>query len=219
MKFTGLIQLCSKLQFPDRPKSNAKTLSGPCIATIYGFASREHMQRNLLRFLRQSGYENTTMYGHLQAKMIADDLQYAASQGQSIVIIGFSQGGLEAVRVANELHQRGVCVDLLVTIAAGGRGGYFWPHRWEDDPRNIPANVLRCINYFSSADFLGTDSVYEDNLAKVTHENQYIENIYFPAKDRISHMSISKSYPTVKVHPQIQLKLLQRIINELVMLK
>ncbi|WP_445116494.1 hypothetical protein [Acinetobacter sp. WZC-1] len=73
------------------------------------------------------------------------------------------------------LQQRYVPVDLLVTIAA---------------------SVARCLNYFSANDLLGTDPVYEDNLALATDPQQYVENIHFPAQDRVSHMAISRIGPS-----------------------
>ncbi len=207
----------AKLQMADRPALDQHLVS-PCIAAIYGFASREHMQRHLLKFLRQSGYRNSTMYGHLQMAEIANDLQKAAAQGQAIVIIGFSQGGLEAVQVAKALESRDVVVDLLVTIAAGGKGR-LWPHRHQDDPRTIPANVVRCLNYFSESDFLGTDAKYEDNLAVATTSTQHVENIYFTKAQSISHLAISRAYPVAKISDCINEQLLQRILKELAALK
>lgn len=213
MKLLKLTNALSRLQVPDRPDadSTAPTL---CIAAIYGFAARAHMQTNLLRFLRESGYPHTTLYGHLQAQLVADDLAAADARGHKIVLIGYSQGGLESVRVANELNRRGIRIALLVTIAGGGRGGRFWPHRWHDDPRTIPANVERCLNYFSATDKLGTDVRFDHNLA-VAHDNgQHVENICFDKHDRISHLAITKCYPASRVSPRVATELLQRIQAE-----
>ena len=214
MKFLTLTNALSKLQFADRPTPD--TVSGGIyIALIYGFAAREHMHRNLLKFLRHAGYTNTTMYGHLQANLICNDLQAAASKGAKLVVIGYSQGGLESVRVANELNRRGVNIALLVTIAAGGRGGRFWPHRWDDNPRKIPENVARCLNYFSATDLLGTDHPFERNLAVSSNQQQHIENIFFTKDDGVSHLAITKCYPASKVHPKVSSELVQRIRDEL----
>ena len=212
-----LTRKLAKLQVADRPAAN-QILTSPCIAAIYGFASREHMQRHLLKFLRQSGYNNTTMYGHLQVALIADDLQQAAAQGHAIVLIGFSQGGLEAVHVAKELERRGVSVDLLVTIAAGGKGRLL-PHRKADDPRTIPSNVACCLNYFSASDFLGTDAKHDDNLAVATTDTQHVENIFFTKQQGISHLAISRAYPAAKIPECINEQLLQRLLKELAALK
>lgn len=217
MQSKQLTRQLAKLQVADRPAAN-QTLASPCIAAIYGFASREHMQRHLLKFLRQSGYSNSTMYGHLQGALIADDLQKAAAQGQAVVVIGFSQGGLEAVHVAKELERRGVNVDLLVTIAAGGKGRIF-PHRWADDPRTIPANVTRCINYFSASDGLGTDAKHADNLAVGSGDFQHVENIFFTKQQGVSHVAISRAYPIDKVPDCVNKQLLQRLLIELDALK
>lgn len=201
------------IQFPDRPSANIQ-LDGICIAAIYGFTARGHMQKNLLRYIRQLGYANTTLYGHRQANLMANDLQAASAAGQKIVIIGFSQGGLEAARVANALNRRSVTIDLLVTIAAGG-AGRLWPHRWKDDPHSIPANVGRCLNYFSLAESLGTDKCFTKNLAHADDPAQPVENIIFDRADGVSHLAISRCYPPNKVHPQVKTKLLQRLKTEL----
>lgn len=217
MNWPALTRTLSRLQLADRPQPVASRAARdePCIALIYGFASREHMQRHLLRFLRQSGFADTTMYGHLQAQRIADELQAAAAKGRRIAVIGFSQGGLEAVRVARELDRRGVRIDLLVTIAAGGRGGRFWPHRWHDDPRSIPANVACCLNYFSLADQLGTDHPVAGNLAVGVGREPRVENIAFGRDDRVSHLAITRCFPAAKLRPRVRDDLLPRLLAEL----
>lgn len=216
MSLLALTNTLSHLQVADRPQTGAE-VSDLYIAMVYGFCAREHMQRNMLRLMRESGYPNAVMYGHLQASQIANDLQAAAAKGKKIVVIGYSQGGLEAVRVAKELNNRSVDIDLLVTIAGGGKGR-LWPHRWADDLRTIPANVAHCLNYFSASDVLGTDYPYERNLAVATDEAQKVENIFFEKEERVSHLAITKCYPFSRVHPRVSLDLLQRIQAELVTL-
>ena len=49
MPVPQLTRKLAKLQVADRPAAN-QILTSPCIAAIYGFASREHMQRHLLKF-------------------------------------------------------------------------------------------------------------------------------------------------------------------------
>lgn len=186
----------------------------PCIALIHGLFAREHMQRHLLRFLQESGYTNTILYGHLQAPQIAKDLRRAAAQGRPIVIIGYSQGGFEAVKVAGLLEGQGIAVDLLVTIAAGGLGRLL-PQRWRDNPRQIPSNVKRCLNYFSTAEILGGDICFEKNLAIAANEQQPIENIVFGKQDAVSHLAIAACYPEAKVHPKVRALLLQRLLEEI----
>lgn len=211
---THIMNMLAKLQFPNRPHI-PPDYSGPRIAVIYGFASREHMKRHLLRFLREAGYPDTTMYGHLQSGLIVDDLQAASEQGRPVVVMGFSQGGFEAMTVARELNRRKVRVALMVPIAARGRGGRMWPHRWNFDMRNVPPNVALCLNYFSECDLLGTDPRLEDNLAAAMHPDTQVENIVFPRSDGISHIAISNCYPAGKVHSKIRTQLLDRTLSEL----
>ncbi|MCK0163017.1 thioesterase domain-containing protein [Marinobacter sp. S6332] len=208
------MSIFANLQFPDRA-AVSPDYAGPCIAAIYGFASREHMHRHLLRFLRESGYPDTTMYGHRQGDLIANDLQNAAKQGRPVVLIGFSQGGFEAMGVARELERRGVPVALLVPIAARGRGGRMWLHRWNFDMRNVPPNVELCLNYFSESDHLGTDPRLKDNLAVAMQPTSRVENIVFARSDGISHLGISRCYPSAKLHPKLKTQLLDRLLSEL----
>lgn len=202
----------------DRPQPSAAAPNGLCIAIIYGLAARQHMQRHLLHFLREAGYPNTTLYGHLQATTIANDLQAAANKGDNLVVLGFSQGDFEAVRVAHALNRRGVNVSLLVTIAAGGLGGVLMPHRWCDNPRRLPPNVARCLNFFSETDALGTDRVLAKNYAIPAHHQQHVENLVFTEEEKVSHIALTKCYPAANVHPRVNSELLQRIKKELAML-
>lgn len=204
-------------QVPDRP-SVAADYRGPCIATIYGFASRGHMQQHLLRFLRASGYPDTTLYGHLQAELIADDLQTAAEKGRAIVLVGFSQGGLETMRVVRSLQRRGIRVNLQVAIASRGLGRW-WPHRWHFDMRHVPANVDLCLNYVSEWDSIGTDSRPEDNDVVAMATSTRVENIVFPALDKVSHMAISACYPSAKIKPSARRWLHDRLLEELTRLQ
>ncbi len=212
-----ITNVLANIQRADRPKpvvTDGADTRRPRIAAIYGFMAREHMQRHLLNYVRKAGYADTTLYGHLQSDLIANDLQAAARQGRPIVLLGYSQGGLEAIRVAHLLAQRGVRVDLVVTIAAGGMGRWF-PHRWADNPRRIPSNVGRCINYFAVGDVLGSDRRFDKNLAAAQQEGPHVENISFPASEGINHLSLVKCYPEHKVHPRVKTELLDRLRTEL----
>lgn len=205
--------MLSILQFPDRPQ-RVEAARGPCIAAIYGFASREHMQRHLLAFVRAAGYSDTTLYGHAQARLMADDLQQAASQGRPIVLIGFSQGGFEAMTVARELKQRGVRVDLMVLIAARGIGRLL-PRRWGADMRHVPENVALCLNYFAEGDVMGSDRQPEANLVCALAETTRIENIAFTRDDNISHVGLSRCYPRDRLQPILTQRLHDRLLAEL----
>lgn len=211
------MSMLSNLQRPDRPNVPSN-YAGPRVAAIYGFASREHMQRHLLRFLRDSGYPDTTMYGHLQANLITNDLHQAAMQGRPIVLLGFSQGGFEAMTVARELNRRGVRVSLLVPIAARGLGR-LWPHRWNFDMRSVSPNVELCLNYFSVGDVLGSDARLEDNLVLATDDGARVENIGFPRSDKISHLVMSSCYPAERLNIKIKALLLDRLLSEMTIIQ
>lgn len=186
---------------------------GPRIALIHGLMAREYVQGQLLHYLRDAGYADTTQWGHLApVRAIVEDLQQAAQAGRGIAIVGYSQGGFHAVKVARELQRRRVALPLLVTIAAGGKGRWM-PAQWGFDPRPIPANVGHCLNVFAAGDGLGTDRHTAHNHAHAQHPATRIENIAL--EPSVSHTGIVRCYPAARVHPQVKTRLLERLLAEL----
>ena len=172
------------------------------------------MQRHLLHFIRAAGYPDTTLYGHLQGRLIARDLQQAAAQGRPIVLVGYSQGGLEAMKVTRALEQRGVRVALLVLIAARGLGRIF-PHRWRADMRHVPPNVALCLNYFAEGDVLGSDVPFARNEMIATAPSSRVENIGFAREHGISHLGIARCYPPERLPAVLNVRLHQRLLAAL----
>ncbi|WP_396622677.1 hypothetical protein [Marinobacter sp. W-8] len=214
-KFMGLVQ---RLQVPDRPKK-CGSYSGPRVAVIYGFMARRLMQRNLLHYLRSRGLSDVTLYGHMHSvDSISDDLQASRSEGRSIVILGYSQGGFQAVKVARQLERRGVDVALLVSIAAGGLGRVF-PGRWGFEPRNVPTNVDVCLNFFSQGDLLGCDRNHQMNEAVGSRASQRIENHMFHAHEGVSHLDLVRCYPEDGINPAVRTQVIERIMAEISGLK
>lgn len=208
------MSLVQRLQVPDRPQKNSR-YSGPRVAVIYGFMARRLMQRNLLHYLRSKGLSDVTMYGHLHSvDSISDDLQTSFSEGRSLVILGYSQGGFQAVKVARELEQRGVDVALLVSIAAGGLGRVF-PGRWGFDPRTVPTNVDVCLNFFSKGDLLGCDRRHQMNEAVGSRASQRVENHMFHAHEGISHIDLVRCYPEKEIKPAVRTHVIERIMTEI----
>ncbi|MEP1213489.1 MAG: hypothetical protein ABJM11_03945 [Marinobacter sp.] len=186
--------------------------SGPRIATIHGLFARELMEKHLAKFLQAYGYEDTTVYGHVYpARRIASDLASAAKTGRPIAVVGFSQGGFQAVKVAHELTSQGIEVPLLVTIAAGGLGRLV-PTRWGSNPRKLPANVKRCLNVYAEGDPLGSDRQSDRNRVWSNDEGQLIENVDFPASEAVSHIELVRCYPEAKVHPAVRARCLDRLL-------
>lgn len=186
--------------------------SGPRIAAIHGLFARGLMEKHLAKFLQACGYDDTTVYGHAHpAHRIANDLANAAKTDRPIAVIGFSQGGFQAVKVASELARQGIEVPLLVTIAAGGLGRLV-PTRWRSDPRKLPANVKRCLNVYAEGDLLGTDKQADRNRVWSNDEGQLIENVDFPASEAISHIELVRCYPEAKVHPAVKARSLDRLL-------
>jgi pimeloyl-ACP methyl ester carboxylesterase len=74
---------------------------------------------------------------------LADALksQYAINTDHDpLILIGFSYGADDALRVADELQKRGLAVDLLVTIDPV-------------TPPAVPANVVTCLNFYETHSF------------------------------------------------------------------
>lgn len=189
--------------------------TGPRIALIHGFLAGSHMQRHLLRFLRDAGYADSTLYSnHRAPSAIARELAPAAAQGRAIVLVGYSQGGFQVMKVARALEQAGVPVALLVSLAAGGVGRWH-PAQWRFDPRHLPANVQRCLNAFSLLDRMGSDRSRERNLVRHNGRAELVENICFPAGLGVDHVAIARCYPEARVHRAVREQLLDRVLSEL----
>lgn len=189
--------------------------SGPRIGLVHGLAAGRHMERHLLRFLREAGYPDTTLYSnHRRPASIADAMHEAADRDRRIVLVGYSQGGFQAVKVAHELARRQVPVALLVTIAAGGAGRLYWPQIGAN-PRRIPANVRQCLNYFASGDLLGTDPFAPMNLARAESPDTHLENVAYPREPGIDHIGVVRCYPAEKVAPPVRSLFLDRLLREL----
>jgi pimeloyl-ACP methyl ester carboxylesterase len=209
-----LMNLLQLTQFPDRP-AGPSVNHGPIIALIHGLLGRSYMRNHLLRFLREEVNADATMFGYLHSEShIADELEEASLHRREIVIIGYSLGGFQAVKIARELERRSVPVGFLVTIGSGGPGRLA-PIQWNVNNRQIPTNVAVCVNFFSEADVLGTDRRYQDNLAIATSANQRVENYEFPRIENISHMGLTRCYPKSSVHPMVRSKILERIRRDL----
>lgn len=172
-------------------------------------------QQHLLRWLREAGYNDSTLYSYRHPPCdMANDLAQGASSGRPVIIIGYSQGGFHAVKVARELEKRRIPLTLLVTIAAGGLGRLH-PAQWGVNPRPVPSNVLKCLNFFAEGDMLGYDLLSSSNLAIPAWPEQPVENIRFPAREGISHKGLVTCYPESRVHASIKTHLLDRLSREL----
>ncbi len=185
------------------------------IILIHGFLAREHMQRHFCHYLHAHGYTDAQVYGHLHSVVeLAREIRYAKQQGQAVVMIGFSQGGFHVVRVARYLANYAIGIDLLVTMAAGGLGRIL-PKQWGFNPRHIPRNVNKALNYFSVGDYLGSDLSEVNNRIYASDANQSLENIVFARELKISHIDLSRCYPEQRIHPTVQNLLLDRLLMEL----
>jgi len=187
----------------------------PRIALIHGLMAGKHMERHLLSFLRAAGYGDTSLYSnHLNPARIADDLAVAARAGRPIVLVGYSQGGSQVLKVAKLLSRRGIKTDLVVSLAAGGLGRFYFP-QLGFNMRRIPAGIKRYLNYYAAKDILGTDLLPSANLARAESRDTYLENIGYPQSAGVDHFKIVTCYPTVRVLPKVKALFLDRLLKEL----
>ncbi len=185
------------------------------IILIHGFLAKDHMQRHLCTFIKSLGYEDVKVYGHIHPiKALAQIVEIAVGQQCPVIIIGYSQGGFHAMKLAQYLQKQNIELDLLVTIAAGGMGRLL-PTQWGYNPRKLPANVRRYLNFFAEGDRLGSDLRLNSNVVEVKRQNQFVENIIFDQQDHVSHIEIVRCYPAEKVHPKVKELLLDRLVIEL----
>ena len=202
----------SKKVWIAQPKAS---YTGPRIALIHGLMAGEHMERHLLRFLREAGYEDTSLYSnHQRPALIAKDLVPAANAGKPLVLIGYSQGGSQVLKVARLLQKQGINCDLVISIAAGGLGRVY-PAQWGFNVRCIPGNIKRYLNYFAAVDPLGTDTRHSQNLAVAEDKNTVVENIGYSKQAKVDHFEIVRCYPKEKIIPDVQQLFLDRLLGEL----
>lgn len=191
------------------------TYRGPRIALIHGLLAGKHMQWHLLRFLREAGFIDTTLYSnHLRPALIAKDLAEAATAGRPIVLLGYSQGGIQVMKVSNLLDAQGIKSDLVISLAAGGIGRWH-PAQWGFNARQVPRSVKKYLNYFAAKDRLGTDRHTADNLANAISADTLLENIAYPESAGVDHISIVRCYPPERVVPAVKLLFLDRLLREL----
>lgn len=194
--------------------SNRSSSRGIHVAAIHGLLARDFMQRHFIQFLDEAGYPDARVYPYLRPVKVQVDEMLAHAGNRPLVLVGFSQGGFQALRVARECQRRGREIPLLVTIAAGGMGRWL-PWQWGFDPRQVPDNVAHALNFFAVGDRLGTDPSYERNLVSHQRSGGRVENIGFSAAEDIAHAELLRCYPAERVHPQVREHLLDRLLAEL----
>lgn len=173
------------------------------------------MEWHLLRFLREAGFVDTTLYSnHLRPALIAKDLAQAAKAGRPIVLVGYSQGGIQVMKVSNILDAQGIQSDLVISLAAGGMGRWH-PAQWGFNARRVPSNVKKYLNYFAAKDRLGTDRHAALNFANAVSTDTVLENIAYPESAGVDHISIVRCYPHERVVPAVKLLFLDRLLQEL----
>ena len=176
--------------------------AGPRIALIHGLLAGEHMERNLLRWVREAGFADASLFSnHCSPVVIADFLAAALPHGRRLVLMGFSQGGFQVLKVAKVLSRRGLAVDLVASFAAGGMGRLY-PSQWGFHARRLPDNINHFINIYSHADVMGTDPWSSGNAVSA-REGMTVENIALAKSDAVDHLALVRCFPQERVHPVV----------------
>ncbi len=84
--------------------------------------------------LRDAG-EKAEVFPEEQWEAVADSLIKRGKGHGPIILVGFSYGADDVIEISHRLGERGVGVDLLVTIDPV-------------TPRRIGGNVARCVNFY-----------------------------------------------------------------------
>lgn len=187
---------------------------GARIALIHGFLAGSHMQRHLLRWVREQGHADAALFSHFASVHgIADWLQAAAAQGRPVTLIGYSQGGFQVLKVARVLSARGIDIALVVSI---GRGGVGWlmPAQWGFRPRLAQTRIRRLLNVYSHADPMGTDPRAAGNALKAP-AGMSLDTIAFARSDAVDHIALVRCYPEQAVHPAVRRQFLEPLARAL----
>lgn len=183
-------------------------LTQPCILLIHGLMAGRHMQQHWLACLREWGYHDVTLYSnHRSLQTLRQHARAAAQQGRPIVLMGYSQGGFQVLKLARLLAQDQIEVAILVMIAAGGLGRLY-PAQWGVEPRRVPHNVRYAAHFFAEHDLLGTDSISQANHLSASGWATEIHNQTFAAALQIDHFAISRAAPSRPIADPVRLQIL-----------
>lgn len=168
----------------------------PCILLIHGLMAGRHMQQHWLACLRDWGYQDVTLYSnHRSLRTLRQHARVAAQQGRPIVLMGYSQGGFQALKLARLLAHDHIDVAMLVMIASGGLGRLY-PAQWRHEPRCVPHNVAYAAHFFAQGDLLGTDPIHHANHLYASGWATTVHNHSFAKSLQIDHFAISRAAPT-----------------------
>ena len=186
----------------------------PRVVLIHGLLAGQHMARHLLSWLREAGFEDASLFSNnTSPRVVADFLQVAKAQGRQIALVGYSQGGFQVIKVAKVLASRGLNVDVLVSIAAGGLGRLH-PAQWAFPVRRIPSNIHTLLNIYSYADRLGTDPTSRGNALPSSVATQ-VENIALAKTEGVDHLALVRCYPVERQHPVVRERVLTPLLAAL----
>ena len=123
------------------------------------------------------------------------------SRSRPLVLIGFSYGANDVIRIARRMAKTGLRVDLLITIDPV-------------TPPRVPANVEACANYYQSngpADLLpwlrGVPVSCDKNAATPTNFNLRTH--------RKDLLQADTSHATIAGHEKLHVEIVQRVVGVL----
>lgn len=187
---------------------------GPRIVLIHGFLAGGHMERHLLRWVREAGFADASLFSNdCSPRVIADFLAEAVPHGRPLVLIGYSQGGFQVLKVARAMARRGHAVALVASIAAGGVGRLH-PAQWGFRVRRLPTNITHLLNIYSLADVMGTDPLPAGNALR-SRPGMRVENLALAKAHGVDHLALVRCFPPDRVHPVVADQVLSPLLAAL----
>jgi pimeloyl-ACP methyl ester carboxylesterase len=127
-----------------------------------------------------------------------DRKQRSDSPARPLVLIGFSYGADDVLRIAQDLGRDGIDVDLLITIDPV-------------TPPPVPGNVRRCYNYFQSNGIWDLFPWLRGIPLRTSRPGQLI-NVDL-RRDRRDLLEPNTSHATIAANPKLQREIVARVIE------
>lgn len=124
--------------------------------------------------------------------------QRSNSAARPLVLIGFSYGADDVLRIAQKLDRDAIPVDLLITIDPV-------------TPPAVPDNVRRCYNYFQSNGFWDVFPWLRGIPLNASSPRQLV-NIDI-RRDRTDLLEPNTSHATIAGNPKLQGEIVRRVVQ------
>lgn len=124
--------------------------------------------------------------------------QRSDSPARALVLIGFSYGADDVLRIAHDLGHDGIAVDLLITIDPV-------------TPPAVPGNVRRCYNYFQSNGIWDLFPWLRGIPLKASRRGQLVNADL--RRDRRDLLEPNTSHATIAANPKLHREIVARVIE------